>query len=178
LLEAGIRVFEWNGSMLHAKTAVADGSWVRIGSSNLNLASWLGNWELDVAIEDADLADQMEEMFLEDQAQATEMVLDLGKVRGAEAPWRETRRKRRGSPGRAAAGALSIGSAVGAAITNRRTLGPAEARILAAAGAIVTVLAVVAILAPHVLTIPFSLIGLWIAVTLFVRAWQLRRRRP
>ena len=49
LLKAGIRVFEWNGSMLHAKTAVADGQWARVGSSNLNIASWLGNHELDVA---------------------------------------------------------------------------------------------------------------------------------
>ena len=40
LLKAGIRVFEWNGSMLHAKTAVADGQWARVGSSNLNIASW------------------------------------------------------------------------------------------------------------------------------------------
>jgi cardiolipin synthase len=45
LLEAGIRVFEWNGTMLHAKTAVADGTWARVGSTNLNLASWLGNRE-------------------------------------------------------------------------------------------------------------------------------------
>ena len=36
LLEAGVRVFEWNGSMLHAKTAVADGKWARVGSTNLN----------------------------------------------------------------------------------------------------------------------------------------------
>ena len=50
LLEAGIRVFEWNGSMLHAKTAVADGRWARVGSSNLNLASWIGNCEIDLAI--------------------------------------------------------------------------------------------------------------------------------
>ena len=35
LLEAGVRVFEWNGSMLHAKTAVADGKWARVGSTNL-----------------------------------------------------------------------------------------------------------------------------------------------
>ena len=48
LLEAGVRVFEWNGSMLHAKTAVADGRWARVGSTNLNIASWIGNWELDV----------------------------------------------------------------------------------------------------------------------------------
>src|SRR6185437_16546962 len=74
LLEAGIRVFEWNGPMLHAKTAVADGSWARIGSSNLNLASWVGNWELDVAIEDADFAGQMEAMFRDDLANATEIV--------------------------------------------------------------------------------------------------------
>ena len=32
LLEAGVRVFEWNGPMMHAKTAVADGSWARVGS--------------------------------------------------------------------------------------------------------------------------------------------------
>ena len=32
LLEAGVRVFEWNGTMLHAKTAVADGRWARVGS--------------------------------------------------------------------------------------------------------------------------------------------------
>ena len=52
LLEAGVRIFEWNGTMVHAKTAVADGKWARVGSSNLNIQSWLGNWELDVAIED------------------------------------------------------------------------------------------------------------------------------
>src|SRR5262249_7136547 len=46
LLEAGIRVYEWNGPMIHAKTAVADGRWARVGSTNLNVASWLGNREL------------------------------------------------------------------------------------------------------------------------------------
>ncbi|HMO47455.1 MAG TPA: phospholipase D-like domain-containing protein [Rubrivivax sp.] len=56
LLEAGIRVFEWNGSMLHAKTAVADGRWARVGSTNLNIASWLGNCELDAIIEDTGFA--------------------------------------------------------------------------------------------------------------------------
>ena len=35
LLESGIRVFEWNGPMMHAKTAVADGRWGRVGSTNL-----------------------------------------------------------------------------------------------------------------------------------------------
>ena len=40
--------------MMHAKTAVADGLWARVGSTNLNIASWIGNYELDVAIEDAE----------------------------------------------------------------------------------------------------------------------------
>ena len=39
--------FEWNGAMLHAKTAVADHRWARVGSSNLNVSSWLANWELE-----------------------------------------------------------------------------------------------------------------------------------
>ena len=66
LLEAGVRVFEWEGPMIHAKTSVADGIWSRVGSSNLNLASLLGNWELDVAILDRDFAHEMEELFLAD----------------------------------------------------------------------------------------------------------------
>src|SRR5262245_46536246 len=49
LLESGVRIFEWNGTMVHAKTAVADGRWARVGSTNLNIQSWLGNWELDAA---------------------------------------------------------------------------------------------------------------------------------
>jgi cardiolipin synthase A/B len=35
LLDAGVRVYEWNGTMLHAKTAAADGHWTRVGSSTL-----------------------------------------------------------------------------------------------------------------------------------------------
>jgi cardiolipin synthase len=68
LLKAGIRVFEWNGSMLHAKTAVADGRWARVGSSNLNIASWLGNREIDVAVEDAGFATQLAHQYEADLA--------------------------------------------------------------------------------------------------------------
>ncbi len=64
LLEAGIRVFEWKGTMLHAKTAVADGRWARVGSSNLNVASWIGNYELDAVVENEAFAAAMEEMYL------------------------------------------------------------------------------------------------------------------
>ena len=83
LLEAGVRIFEWNGSMLHAKTAVADGRWARVGSSNLNLSSWLANWELDVAVEDERFAREMERVYEED--------LDAGDGDRARAPARASR---------------------------------------------------------------------------------------
>src|SRR4029077_14305826 len=76
LLESGIRIFEWNGSMMHAKTAVADSRWGRIGSTNLNLNSWVGNWELDVAIEDPRVARTMEAHYEEDLARSTEIVAE------------------------------------------------------------------------------------------------------
>lgn len=79
LLEAGVRVFEWNGSMLHAKTAVTDGRWARVGSSNLNLASWIGNCELDIAVEDEAFARCMEAQYETDLGNATEIVLKLPK---------------------------------------------------------------------------------------------------
>ncbi len=75
LLEAGVRLFEWQGPMIHAKTSVVDGSWCRIGSSNLNAASLLGNWELDVGVLDPDFARQVEGLFLADLASAVEIVL-------------------------------------------------------------------------------------------------------
>ena len=66
LLEGGVRVFEWNGSMLHAKSAVADDRWARVGSTNLNIASWLTNYELDVAIEDERLVEDMAALYEQD----------------------------------------------------------------------------------------------------------------
>ena len=73
LLRSGARIFEWDGPMLHAKTIVADGRWTRVGSSNLNPSSLLGNWELDVLIEDLGLADAMERQFRLDVARSREV---------------------------------------------------------------------------------------------------------
>ena len=174
LLEAGIRVYEWNGPMLHAKTAVADGRWARIGSSNLNLASWMGNWELDVAVEDETFAAQMEQMFEDDLQGATEIVLDLGRVHSA---YSRPGRVRRGSPGRLAAGAVGLGSAVSAAITNHRALGPAEAKVMAIGGGLLIAVAALAVVAPRLLALPIALLAAWIGVTLLIQAWRLRLSR-
>ena len=81
LLRAGVRIFEWNGTMIHAKTAVADGFLVRIGSTNLNFSSWHFNRELDTIAEDAAAAAQMERQFLQDLNNATEIVLDADEQR-------------------------------------------------------------------------------------------------
>ncbi|HET7042101.1 MAG TPA: phospholipase D-like domain-containing protein [Gemmatimonadales bacterium] len=74
LLASGIRIHEWDGPMLHAKTFVADGHLARIGSTNLNYASLLGNWELDVLIDDAGLAGELERRFRLDINQSREVV--------------------------------------------------------------------------------------------------------
>ncbi len=177
LLEAGVRIFEWNGTMLHAKTAVADGRWARVGSTNLNLTSWIGNWELDVAVEDESFARAMEAMYLDDLAHATEIVLTKRRrVRTAATPEPRGRRHTRighGRAGRATAGAIEIGSAIGAALTNHRVLGPAEARVLAGAGLFLLGVAAIAALWPKVLTIPLSVIAGWVALSLLVRAYKL-----
>jgi cardiolipin synthase len=183
LLESGIRIFEWNGPMLHAKTAVADGRWARVGSTNLNLASWIGNYELDVVAEDERFSMEMERMFLEDLSHSTEIVLrerlgvraTVGRT-GSGA----TRKTASGSAGRTAAGVLRIGNAIGAAITDRRLLGPAEAKIMFGAASLLALLTVAAVLWPRVISIPIAVIGGWAAISLLFKAYRLRggRKRP
>jgi cardiolipin synthase len=73
LLRSGVRIYEWDGPMLHAKTIVSDDRWVRIGSSNLNPSSLIGNYELDVLIEDPSLADSMERQFRLDIGRSREV---------------------------------------------------------------------------------------------------------
>ncbi len=75
LLRSGVRIWEWNGPMLHAKTMVSDGRWVRIGSSNLNPFSMLANWELDVFTDDTGVAVGLEEQYLRDLTESSELTL-------------------------------------------------------------------------------------------------------
>ena len=161
--------------MLHAKTAVADGRWARIGSSNLNLASWLGNYELDVAVEDVRFAEAMQDMYEEDLGNATEIVLDTrSRVRSTVARPRRGTGRMSGSISRAAAGALRLGASVSAAIGATRVLGPAEAGFMSKAGVVFVVLAVVGILWPIVLALPLVLLSLWVGLALILRARGLR----
>jgi cardiolipin synthase len=171
LLQAGVRVFEWNGPMMHAKTAVADGRWARVGSSNLNVASWIGNYELDAVLEDVPFAQLMMRQYEADLTNTTEVLLRGGRrSRGARRPARGT-----GSAGRATAGALRLGNTLTAAVAGHRVLAPAEARIVAALGAVLLVAAGLAIRWPRLIAWPFAVLLVWLGGALLARAWRLRR---
>ena len=73
MLRAGIKIYEWRGAMLHAKSIVVDGRWVRVGSSNLNLSSLIAYYELDVITEDIPLALAMEGQFRRDTERSAEI---------------------------------------------------------------------------------------------------------
>jgi cardiolipin synthase len=86
LLRSGVRVYEWRGEMMHAKTSVVDRRWVRVGSTDFNPLGIAINYELDAVIEDATLGANAEAMFLEDLEQSREIGARGGRVRGVEAP--------------------------------------------------------------------------------------------
>ena len=179
LLEAGIRIFEWNGSMLHAKTAVCDGQWVRIGSTNLNLTGWLTNWELDLIVEDEGFARRMEAVYLQDLAGATEIVLERGRRIHAIAARRRhwTAMAQRGSGGRLARGAVGLGSTAGAAITGSRPLSAMEGGPLLKLGLTLLVLALLLAWQPLLIAVPVTLALAWLGFSLLYRVWGLRRGR-
>jgi cardiolipin synthase A/B len=178
LLEAGVRVFEWNGTMLHAKTSIADGRWTRIGSTNLNISSWFGNCELDVVVEDELFAGEVEEMYLHDLTNSTEVVLNERRKVRATGEARHSRlvmTSGGGRGGRAAAGAVRIGNTVGAAFTGRRVLEPVEARLMTGVGALLLILGAVFALFPRVLVYPLLIILVWFGVALLYRSYELHR---
>jgi cardiolipin synthase len=75
------------------------------------------------------------------------------------------------------AGAMRIGSAVSAAVTNRRVMEPVEGHIALYAGAALALLAILAVVFPKVLAYPLAAIAAWLAATLFSRGLTLLRER-
>lgn len=179
LLEAGVRVFEWNGSMIHAKTAVADGRWARVGSSNLNLASWISNYELDIAVEDSRFADEMEAMYLQDLGNATEIILAGQAVKPVESLHRARTPRAYREKSVGVTTAMRLGNTVATALRQQRVLGAAEAGLLAMLGIFLVLLAAVGFYWPRLLALPIAGVSLWLATWLLGRAWLLHRRhRP
>ncbi|WP_151631965.1 cardiolipin synthase [Noviherbaspirillum aerium] len=89
LLSAGIRVYERKTAMLHAKTAVIDGVWSTIGSTNLDMRSFLHNDEINAVILSTEFADRMEALFQRDLQESTEIMLEQWRKRGLRERMRE-----------------------------------------------------------------------------------------
>jgi cardiolipin synthase len=178
LLQAGVRVFEWNGPMLHAKTAVADGCWTRIGSSNSNLASWVSNRELDVTVKDKDLAAQMQAMYEDDIKNSTEVVLAPGRT-GIQKPVasgaQSYERPSLASGRRLFSGAIGLGSTLTASFTHRRQLQPGESLVVLGGGIALVLLGAIALLLPHIIAWLIALPALWSGAALLVSSLKLRR---
>ncbi|MFI5256976.1 MAG: phosphatidylserine/phosphatidylglycerophosphate/cardiolipin synthase family protein [Gemmatimonadales bacterium] len=75
LLTNGVRIWEWKGAMMHAKTSVVDGRWVRVGSTDFNPLGVAINYELDAVIEDPTLGAKAEAMFLDDLEHSREITM-------------------------------------------------------------------------------------------------------
>jgi cardiolipin synthase len=68
LLEGGVKLFERKGALLHSKTAVIDGVWSTVGSTNLDWRSFLDNDEVNAVILGREFAGKMNHVFANDLA--------------------------------------------------------------------------------------------------------------
>jgi cardiolipin synthase len=199
LLERGVRLFEWQGPMIHAKTSVVDGAWCRVGSSNLNSASLLGNWELDVGVLDEGLGDQLRGLFIADLASSTEIVLPGGTAIGGRAVStavgmntssldpegslhrrieRQMRASRRSARRVSMASVIRAGEAFGDALADNRLLGREDRTVLGMSSVFILIVAALAALAPALVGWGVALVAGWLGFTMAMRAYlQARRAR-
>jgi cardiolipin synthase len=75
LLEAGVRIFEYRPTMMHAKAAVFDRLWTSVGSANIDSRSYFLNDEANVNVRSSGLAGDVEAMFARDRAKSDEITL-------------------------------------------------------------------------------------------------------
>ncbi|MCA9667815.1 MAG: cardiolipin synthase [Myxococcales bacterium] len=63
LLRSGVRIYEYEGGVLHAKTMVVDDRWATVGSANMDVRSFRLNFEINAAIFGPDFAGEMTKVF-------------------------------------------------------------------------------------------------------------------
>lgn len=76
LLRGGVRLFLYQGAMVHAKTACIDGQWSTIGTANIDRLSLQGNYEINIEVFSTAVAAQLEEIFALDSTNCRELTLD------------------------------------------------------------------------------------------------------
>lgn len=81
LLSAGVKIYEKRGALLHSKTALIDGVWSTIGSTNFDWRSFLHNDEVNAVILGQEFGTQMQAMFEKDLASSFPITLEQWRQR-------------------------------------------------------------------------------------------------
>jgi len=76
LLQSGVKIFERGDALMHAKTAVIDGVWSTVGSTNLDWRSFLHNQEVNAVVLGTEFGDRMRAAFMRDLAQSEQITLE------------------------------------------------------------------------------------------------------
>lgn len=170
LLQSGVRIWEYAGPMMHAKTIVADGWWARVGSTNMNITGLMTNWEIDLVAEDRRFAAAMEAMYEEDLENAREI---LGGQRGPRPTRPESRAERvarqhhprvRMPSARMARVSATLQAVSSTSLQrNERTVG-------ATIGALLLSVSLLSARFPKVLAWPLAIIGALIGAVSLIRA--------
>nr|WP_183016141.1 phospholipase D-like domain-containing protein [Achromobacter sp. UMC46] len=84
LLRAGVKLYERRDALLHAKTAVVDGVWSTVGSSNMDWRSFALNYEINAVVLGPGFAGEMEALFQRDVADSVQITPDAWRDRGAD----------------------------------------------------------------------------------------------
>lgn len=83
LLSNGVKIYQLQVAVLHAKSAVIDGTWSTVGSANIDRRSFLHNYELNVVVLDPNFGKEMESAFQEDLRTSKQVTLEEWRRR----PW-------------------------------------------------------------------------------------------
>jgi cardiolipin synthase len=89
LLRAGVKIFERRGVILHSKTALIDGVWATVGSTNLDWRSFLHNDELNAVVLGAEFGSQVQAMFDSDLAKSDPISLPQWQRRSIDLRFKE-----------------------------------------------------------------------------------------
>ena len=81
MLKNGVKLYEWQGEILHSKTAVIDGLWSSVGSHNLDHRSLHYNMELNVNVFSGEFGSGLKQLFMEDLKNSKEVTLAAARAR-------------------------------------------------------------------------------------------------